>query len=342
MSSPRPVPATPLRCGFTLIELLVVIAIIAVLIALLLPAVQAAREAARRAQCINNLKQIGLAMHNYHSALNSFPSGCIYPTNNPNPLIPLMHYRWSAFAQLAPYLEQSAISNAFNFNFPVASGSTPIFGVGPFTFFPANNTARRAVIPTFLCPSDLSQPVDPNSAPGNYVVTVGDGLNGGNGLGGNGVFPIELSMSVATITDGTSNTVAVSEQLLGLPGVAAQTTGTPFPADLRRSMARTVNPMTDAGCNTPIGWRFERGAGWWDGDYRNTLYNHYLLPNSQRYDCITFHNPGWKAARSNHPGGVNVLMADGSARFVKDTINPVTWRALATRNGGEVISASDF
>ena len=113
------------RRAFTLIELLVVIAIIAVLISLLLPAVQSAREAARRAQCTNNLKQLGIALHNYHSSLNCFPVGFLYPkANQVYPGIPTLHYRWSVLAQLSPYLEQTNVYNALNVNWPIAAGPT--------------------------------------------------------------------------------------------------------------------------------------------------------------------------------------------------------------------------
>ncbi len=342
------------RRGFTLIELLVVIAIIGVLIALLLPAVQAAREAARRAQCTNNLKQIGISLHNYHSSLNSFPVGFLFPRAGTfDPLIPQLHYRWSALAQLSPYLEQTSVFNAMNLQWPIATGASGSYGIGtPYTFFPANATVKAAVVSSFLCPSDGQKPPDPASGPTSYMVSTGDGLNGGrtvpgDAIGGNGAFTGDGAQSAASINDGLSNTAAASEQLLGSGGPPFdQSSPTPI-ADRKRAIARTSSStLDDAGCTSAgRGWRFDRGNGWWDGDYRSNTYNHYLTPNSTQNDCLTAfvpHNPAWKAARSNHPGGVNVLFCDGHVGFIKDGVSTATWRALSTRSGGEIISASDF
>src|SRR6185312_3283141 len=118
----------------------------------------------------------------------------------------------------------------------------------------------------------------------------------------------------------------------------------PIPAPASRAMARVAaGPLTDAGCaGAPSGWLLNKGAGWWDGNYLNTLYNHHEPPNSPRYDCITYHNPGWKAARSLHPGGVNVLLCDGHIAFYRDSVDPNAWRALSTRSGGEVTSSEVF
>ncbi len=345
------------RRGFTLIELLVVIAIIAVLIALLLPAVQAAREAARRSQCTNNLKQIGIALHNYHSALNCFPVGFLYPMNYTPPTTgdlagtPALHYRWSVLAQLTPYMEQSAVYNALNMSWPIAAGPPS------WSTFPANTTIMGTAISFFLCPSDGQQP--PGSLPGgagpsgatSYHFCTGDGINSGDAGQYNpadGAFVLGPPQTLATIVDGSSGTVAASEQLLGTAAGGA-TSSTSQPRDVRRGRAITAaalpsSPLSAGSCTSPSSWGLDKGNGWWDGDYRSTLYNHYMTPNSKLFDCWGSipHNPAWKTARSNHSGGVNVLFCDGHVQFIKDSVNPQTWAGLATRNGSEVLSADAF
>ena len=362
------------RRGFTLIELLVVIAIIAVLIALLLPAVQAAREAARRAQCVNNLKQLGLALHNYHSTSNSFPVGFLFPSV-PNPSgsnslgIPDLHWRWSVLAQLAPFLEQAAVANAINFNWPIAPGAGatgPFAGWPAFKPFPVHTTAMTTRLAAFVCPSDGAAGgatlIDGSTTfgPTNYHFCTGDGQPGSGHIGdaGNpttgagpadGVFILGPPQSIASLVDGSSQTVAGSEQLIG-PAVGTTTTSADRPADPNRGAAYVATaPLPDdpaRACNDAVaGWRLDKGYAWWDGDYRSGLYNHYLAPNSKLFDCWQSsppHDPAIKAARSRHPGGVNALFCDGHVGFIKDSIAPPTWRALATRAGGEVISADSF
>lgn len=328
-----------LRRGFTLIELLVVIAIIGVLVALLLPAVQAAREAARRAQCLNNLKQVGLALHNYQGAVGCLPVGFLIPDFPAPPTTSPLQYRWSAFAQMAAYLEQANLGNSLNFDFPLAykppSGSPPFW-----PFYPQNTTTMAASVAVFLCPSDGAPAPMVNSGPTNYAFCSGTGINGGDATAADGSFVLGPAVRLADITDGMSQTVMASEQLLGIAGPYSQTTPLPIPSPVTRAMARMpAAPLTDESCAlAPNGWLLNKGAAWWDGNYLNTLYNHHRPPNALQYDCITYHNPGWKAARSLHPGGVNALFGDGSVKFVKDAIAPTLWRALATRAGGEITS----
>src|SRR5262249_24558283 len=151
----------------------------------------------------------------------------------------------------------------------------------------------------------------------------------------NGAFILGVPQSAANLTDGSSLTAAASVQLLGIAGPYSQPSPTPVPAPLIRAMARvTAAPLTDSSCALAgNGWLLNRGAGWWDGNYQNTLYNHYLTPNSKRPDCIVYHNPGWKAARSLHPGGVNLLLCDGHVSFLKDSVDPRIWGAVSTRAG---------
>ncbi len=341
------------RPGFTLIELLVVIAIIAVLISLLLPAVQSAREAARRIQCTNNLKQLGLAMHNYHSSIGTFPVGYFYPTvAQVYPGIPQDHYAWSVLAQLTPCLEQTTVYNAMNFNFSFRGGPSGNFGSVPYGINPANSTAQVTKDNVFLCPSDAGTQPDPTCGPTNYVFCTGDGLTSnfvpptGDLSGANGTFIMSMPQSMSSITDGSSNTVAGSEQLLGTT-TTQQSTPTPLPSDPRRAFA--LDPSggpTQAGCAAAaMGWELDKGVAWWEGGIRSTLYNHYLTPNTKLLiDCVSYNplRPGWKAARSLHPGGVNVIFCDGHVQFVKDSINTAVWTGLGTRNGGEVVSADAY
>ena len=329
--------------GFTLIELLVVVAIIAVLIGLLLPAVQAAREAARRLHCVNNLKQIGIALHNYHSTVGGFPVGFLYPTGAVPPTTSPLQYRWSALAQLIPYLEQSNLANSLNFQFPLAYRPTgPASAFWPF--YPQNSTAMTTRISEFLCPSDPAPALSEDSGPTSYAFCAGDGSNGGEATGANGTFILGPSISIAGIADGTSQTAAATEQLLGIAGPYTQTTPTPIPQPIARAFARvTAGPLTDEACALAgNGWLLNKGAAWWDGNYLNTLYNHHRPPNAAEPDCIVYHNPGWKTGRSLHPGGVNLLFDDGHVAFERNSLDLAVWRAIATRAGGEVIADGTY
>jgi prepilin-type N-terminal cleavage/methylation domain-containing protein/prepilin-type processing-associated H-X9-DG protein len=312
------------RRAFTLIELLVVIAIIATLIGLLLPAVQKVREAAARMACANNLKQIGLALHNYHSAFDRFPTGRAAP-------LPRI---FSVHAFLLPYLEQGALYESIDFTAAPAT-----FAGGDGTIydgtrnFPAASTGLRV----FLCPSDPAAGRIPGSGYGatNYAANAGSGTVGfGTLTGADGVFFLDSAVSVRDLLDGSSHTAAFSERLLG----AGPTT--PGVIDARRQMlflpgAADTSP---AACASPSSgtWYGERGAKWIVGNYGNALYNHYYPPNAASWDCMnTAQQKALTAASSRHPGGVQVLACDGSVRLTSDGVQLTVWRALATRAGGE-------
>ena len=308
-----PIAPAPPRAGFTLIELLVVIAIIGVLVALLLPAVQAAREAARRASCSNNLRQLGIAMHNYHDTLNNLPVA-----RNPWPLVQ------STLARLMPYFEQENLQKLVDFTVPVTHVN--------------NQTASQTPVRLFVCPSDGAAGQVPGSlhAGTNYVVCNGTGTVGyGLIASGDGLFT-QTNLGFRDVLDGLSNTVAVSESILGHGNTSAGAT----PSDYRREVLEVPggNDPTPASCDAAAGvWSGQRGAKWIDGHYGNSLYNHFYTPNPKTWDCGNgSHNKGLSTARSRHPGGVQVLVCDGSVRFVSETISLSAWRALATRAGGEV------
>ena len=320
------------RRGFTLVELLVVIAIIGILVGLLLPAVQAAREAARRMQCSNNLKQIGLALHNFESGRKVLPSAYEYKVTTTYPTVPNWAYRWSANAMLSPYLEQSNIYNALRLDAPLhLIGLTPAID-------PQNAPVVAMKVPTFLCPSDSGAVVTTGWGSGNYVACWGTGLNAGGDLNADGLFYIDSKKRFRDITDGLSNTAAFSETLLGTAASASTLGAVSGTKQMKDGMVWLVGATpSDVGCaDSTKQVLFTRNDKWADGAASTTGYNHYLTPNASRIDCYSRVGTR-KAARSFHTGGVQVLFADGSVHFVSNAVEVSTWRNLASIQDGNVL-----
>ena len=326
------------RQGFTLVELLVVVAIIGVLAGLLLPAVQASREAARRQDCLNRIRQIGVAMHNYESARGRFPSGSISQPDPTNVNTPHSFYRWSALAQSLPYMEGAATYAQLDLSAPLYQAD--------FQISPANRDAVRTIIPGFLCPSDRQVRISESFGPTNYAVCGGTGLGGGTPFDADGIFAINSETRIADVTDGTTHTVLLAEGVLGEtpPPLTGRAVANP---QLVYGFAMGV-PLTTAACGATALWNLSDppGYSWANGEYRSAVYNHWTTPNARQFDCVTartiappeekYAAYGWRTARSNHVGGVNVALADGSCRFVGDEIDLPAWQAIATRAGEDL------
>jgi prepilin-type N-terminal cleavage/methylation domain-containing protein/prepilin-type processing-associated H-X9-DG protein len=334
------------RQGFTLIELLVVIAIIAVLISLLLPSVQSAREAARRMSCANNLKQIGLAMHQYENTNGVLPPSVVLTTNSAGAVT--WFGGWSAHGRVLPYLEQAASYGALNFSLSYSS--------------PVNTTIAALSVTTFLCPSEIRpQPATHGfglAGVTNYGVNLGDWFvwGGPTGPSNRAPFGINQAKPFASITDGLSNTILMAE-------VKAYQ---PYYRDLGQitGMSSSLMPSPDASPASITNQFFDASAPqlsghteWVDGHVHQTGFTTAFTPNRKilgtslknlDIDITTRREanggPTFAAitSRSYHPGGVQVLKADGSVEFISDTVNGNVWRALSTATGGEVISSDAY
>jgi prepilin-type N-terminal cleavage/methylation domain-containing protein/prepilin-type processing-associated H-X9-DG protein len=341
--------------GFTLVELLVVIAIIGILIALLLPAVQAAREAARRMSCTNHLKQVTLALHNFHDSHQEFPIGSPSKTCSGYEEIGGWQYRWGPMAMLTPYMEQFNLYESLNLDVPLyghegAPQRGPGYGVHPSNLEPVSQE-----IGFFYCPSDRQEKVVPAGAEtdwaaGNYLACWGRSAPTPSGTAifddADGLFNSSSAVRFAEVTDGTSQTAAFSESLLPDPNMSSGTVLTEQNKDvvIVGGRSRGDPKLSVEWCSRfgqPIASQPRRTTRWVDGFILYTAYYHWWEPNSRIPDCAKWAplRSLWQMARSRHPGGVNVGFVDGSVRFVSETIDLDTWRAIGSRNGGEVVEA---
>ena len=321
-----------MRRAFTLVELLVVIAIIGVLVGLLLPAIQSARESARRTQCANNLKQQGLGLLNYESVRKHLPGvGVRSPQGEAN----LSQWAFAVQANVLPYMEAAALHALVDFTQPVMLGTG-----GSQTLNPVHAAAAAYPIPTFSCPSDSQGMLfDFNGARWagtNYVVNAGTGVpEYAFTTRLDGLFWYHSELKLEEITDGLSNTMLMSECVLGNN---EQTMGEK-PIDPLRQYASFGGQgvVSDEICKSCDRWTGNRGGSWLWGREFTISFSTYYSPNHRTWDCARS-GAGWLSARSLHPGMINVLMCDGAVKAVGDGIELLIWRTASTRDQGEPTS----
>jgi prepilin-type N-terminal cleavage/methylation domain-containing protein/prepilin-type processing-associated H-X9-DG protein len=337
------------RSAFTLVELLVVIAIIGILIALLLPAVQAAREAARRSQCTNNVKQIALAFHNYHDVYKTFPRYVYRTTSGSGGLC--SHWEgFSAHTMILPYIEQQTVYDVVSGLWKTTPDGHDGWRTGTF------QNIRRTRLSAFLCPSDSSRS---GGDTGNCNYPVSQGCSVGwtrpNNAQNNGVFGREWDRNIADIRDGTSNTIMVGEHRLGDHDNANYR-----PGDVVRGipMSGIPNAYPNAGvlydaaaisaygqaCQAGIANHHSHGGREWIAPMpAQTVFNTLAPPNWDYPTCQDCTGCGWMdssgvfPARSYHPGGVNIALADGSVRFFSETIDGQSYCLLGNRDDGQAV-----
>ncbi|MFO0888143.1 MAG: DUF1559 domain-containing protein [Isosphaeraceae bacterium] len=334
------------RRAFTLIELLVVIAIIAVLISLLLPAVQSAREAARRMQCTNNLKQLGLGLHNYVSIAGALPPPMVMTGSGLNGT---WSNGWSVHGRILPLMEQGAAFNSINFTLRYSS--------------PENTTVSSLNLSSFICPSEINPEPRITAVArygvNNYGWNMGDWYVWGGFAGppNRAPFQVNRSRRFAEFSDGLSNTLVASEvkayqaNLTNCGGLANVSDPNAVPAPW--ADPHVVAPEYDAGCSTSLTGHTE----WVDGAVHETGMTTAWTPNRRTVRTVTPWQdldligqregrgaPTFAAitSRSYHPGGVNILLGDGSVRFAVDGVNGQAWRALGSIAGGEVVSGDAY
>lgn len=325
------------KTGFTLVELLVVIAIIGILVALLMPAIQASREAARRTECVNNMKQAALALHNYHDTYRKFP-GIGRSSSR----------AYSILAKSLPFAEQKQLQDLIDFEQPIYTGG---HSSSSRSIHPANQEATRTFVKMFRCPSDgqkdLFDQWDCDAASGqayrgsNYVVCTGSGRGSSWDLRRetDGLFYYNSAKAFRDVLDGTSNALLLSETLLGNGVRSGPRPAKPHEAVAWIGHARHTNPNVAALANGPVwAWQGYRGFAWISAKSYSTTFNSYDPPNPMHPDVCQIAY-GWFAARSFHPGGVNACLVDGSVEFVSNDVDRMTWNNLGSISDGEVLAS---